>query len=184
MGSILRFSNTNIINQAKFYTRDLEVIQEKRFAMLPKLICLCCGKQFVQMIFGHQPHGLHQPGFTLPNRNRRLWTNCFPLDIGSMSLSGCFRCGQYFPALRPHSARQQRREVSHALSPTEHAADPRRARCCWRSQDEACKCFGFHREIQSDSAWDTSRMRTRLLLKSEARALLDSQAPSVESSAF
>lgn len=25
---------------------------------------------------------------------------------------------------------------------------PLPARCCWRSQDQACKCFGFHREIQ------------------------------------
>lgn len=38
--------------------------------------------------------------------------------------------------------------------------------------------------FRSDSTWGLSRTRTRLLLKSEARALLHIQVPSVESAAF
>lgn len=38
--------------------------------------------------------------------------------------------------------------------------------------------------FKSDSTWDMSRMRTRLLLKSDARALLHIQVSSVESAAF
>lgn len=121
-----------------FVQKASRIMEQVSFEMLFQLIRLRIGNSLSKLFLLTSLLGINSP----------MWTNCLAVDISLTSLSGFFYHRKYFPAFRPQFMSQQRREMSHVSSPTEHTADPRNTRWCWRSQDQACKCFGFHGQIQ------------------------------------